>query len=111
MRLHTKNLIRQLAATIAWVLLSVVALTLWIGISTHARAQGLQAQVLHAQVSQNIAQNSRGPAAFPTESVARAAPAPSMVGSAACSDYKRQIEQLQNIIALQNQKIALLGKK
>jgi hypothetical protein len=100
-RLHTKYFLRQLAATLAWVLLSVAALTLWMGISTHARAQ----------VSQNIAQNSRGPAAFPTESAARAGAVPSMVGSAACSDYKRQIEQLQNIIALQNQKIALLGKK
>jgi hypothetical protein len=100
-RLHTKNLIRQLAATIAWILLSVVALTLWIGISTHARAQ----------VSQNMAQNSRGPAAFPTESAARTARAPSVAGGAVCNDYKRQIEQLQNIISLQNQKIALLGKK
>jgi hypothetical protein len=100
-RLHTKYFLRQFAATIAWIVLSVAALTLWMGISTHA----------HAQVSQNIAQNSRGPAAFPTEPAARAVPMPSMVGSAACSDYKRQIEQLQNIIALQNQKIALLGKK
>jgi hypothetical protein len=106
MRLDTKNLIRQLTATIAWLVLSVVALTFWMGISMHARAQ-----VLHAQVSKNIAQNSRGPAAFPTEYATRAAPVPGLVGSAACSDYKRQIEQLQNIIALQNQKIASLGKK
>jgi hypothetical protein len=105
-RLHTKNLIWKWAATIAWFLLSLVALSLWLGISTHARAQ-----VLHAQVSQNMAQNSRGPAAFPIEPAARTAPAPSTVGSAACLDYKRQIEQLQNIIALQNQKIALLAKK
>jgi hypothetical protein len=71
----------------------------------------MQAQVLHAQVSQNIAQNSRGPAAFPAGSSVRNLNLPSAVGSEACSDYKRQIEQLQNIVSLQNQKIALLGKK
>ncbi len=106
MRLHTKYYFRQLAATIAWVVASVMVLILWMGIGTYA-----DAQTLHAQVSQRIAQNSRGPAAFPMEPQTRSAPAPSVVGGSVCSDYKRQIEQLQNIIALQNQKIALLSKK
>jgi hypothetical protein len=103
MRIRTRQVITQLAATLAWLLVCVTALMLWIGISTHARAQSPR-----ASVSQNIAQNSRGPAAFPVESAARQMPT---TGSAACSDYKRQIEQLQTVIALQNQKMALLGKK
>ena len=106
MRLHTKYSVRQLAATIAWIAASVMILIVWMGMGTYA-----DAQTLRAQASQNIAQNSRGPAAFPTDSAARSTPAPSMVSSAGCSDHKRQIEQLQNIIALQNQKIALLAKK
>jgi hypothetical protein len=103
MRLHHRYVITQLAALAAWLAVSVVALTLWMGISTHARAQ-----MLRTQVSQNITQNSRGPAAFPVEPAAR----PNVTANAAqCSDYKRQIEQLQKVIALQNQKIALLSKK
>jgi hypothetical protein len=103
MRIRTRHVITQLAAALAWLLVCVTALMLWIGISTHARAQSPR-----ASVSQNIAQNSRGPAAFPVEAPTRQMLASS---STACSDYKRQIEQLQTIIALQNQKMALLSKK
>jgi hypothetical protein len=103
MRLHHRYLVTQLAALAAWLAVCVVALTLWMGISTHARAQ-----MMRAQVSQNITQNSRGPAAFPVMPQSQ----PGVVSiPAACNDYKRQIEQLQKVIALQNQKIALLSKK
>ncbi len=66
MRIRTRQVITQLAATLAWLLVCVTALLLWIGISTHARAQSPR-----ASVSQNIMQNSRGPAAFPLEPAAR----------------------------------------
>jgi hypothetical protein len=104
MRLQTRYFITRLAATLVWIAVCVVALILWIGISTHARAQSLP-----SQQSRNITQNSRGPAAFPVEPRERsvAAPAP----SATCGDYKRQIDQLQTVIQLQNQKIAMISKK
>lgn len=108
MKLYNRYLITCTAATVAWVLVCVVALALWLGISTHA-----QAQIQPSRASQNIAQNSRGPAAFPSRSLpgAVAAERTAAQGTAQCNDYQRQIEQLQTVIQLQNQKIALLAKK
>ena len=106
MRLQTRYFVMHLAAVIAWILVCIVALMLWIGISTHARAESVR-----ILASQNTAQSSRGPAAFPVDSTERANAAVVQSGASVCSDYKRQIEQLQKVIALQNQKIALLGKK
>ena len=41
MRFNNGYLITCIAATLAWVLVCVVALALWIGISTHAQARQL----------------------------------------------------------------------
>ncbi len=105
MRLYNRYLITCMAATVAWVLVCVVALALWLGISTHA-----QAQMAPSRASQNIAQNSRGPAAFPSPG-AVGAERTAIQNTAQCNDYQRQVEQLQLVIQLQNQKIALLAKK
>jgi hypothetical protein len=122
MKLYNRYLITCMAATAAWALVCVVALALWLGISTHAHAQ--PSSNLHEQpsrASQNIAQNSRGPAAFPSRSLPNAVGAERTASQSTaqnttqnttqCSDYQRQVEQLQLVIQLQNQKIALLAKK
>jgi ABC-type enterobactin transport system permease subunit len=118
MKLYNRYLITCMAATAAWALVCVVALALWLGISTHAHAQ--PSSNLHEQLSrtsQNIAQNSRGPAAFPSRSLPNAVGAERTASQSTtqnttqCSDYQRQVEQLQLVIQLQNQKIALLAKK
>jgi hypothetical protein len=46
MRIRTRQVITQLAATLAWLLVCVTALILWIGISTHARAQVFSSSAL-----------------------------------------------------------------
>lgn len=45
MRFNNGYLITCIAATLAWALVCVVALALWIGISTHAQAQQLHGLV------------------------------------------------------------------
>jgi hypothetical protein len=53
MRLHTRQIVTTMAATLAWICMCVLAMVLWLGISTQAHAGSIGPKSFTKEIRQN----------------------------------------------------------